>query len=280
VYTNMTGSNALLVPGNQTSAESWGTGRAGAQSPGVRAGAQSPGVRAEPMCRGGRMFAAINTTQKRYAVCSALPALVMSKGMPPTVLLYSLHSLNLRGTASRILICRVSPSSCVSLPPRVSLSLLVCLSPSSCVSLPPRVSLSLSSSLPMHKMTNTDLSRILKRRSRNKKIRRRVLKNPLKNLRIIIMKVNPYAKTDRRQAILLHDPTIKAKMLKPKKLSKKAPPPCQGIKRLVFSNRLWGSETVSNKICRKTIIHLSFDFTSLSAVFNSSGTFSYNTSIY
>ncbi|CAB1331763.1 unnamed protein product [Coregonus sp. 'balchen'] len=59
----------------------------------------------------------------------------------------------------------------------------------------------------------------------NKKIRRRVLKkNPLKNLRIM-MKLNPYAKTARRQAILLHDPAIKAKMLKPKKKpAKKAAP--------------------------------------------------------
>uniref|UniRef100_A0A4W5LS24 Ribosomal protein L4 n=1 Tax=Hucho hucho TaxID=62062 RepID=A0A4W5LS24_9TELE len=104
-------------------------------------------------------------------------------------------------------------------------------------------SLKVDYNLPMHKMTNTDLSRILKSeeiqkalRAPNKKIRRRVLKkNPLKNLRIM-MKLNPYAKTARRQAILLHDPTvsrppvspytqIKAKMLKPKKKpAKKAAP--------------------------------------------------------
>uniref|UniRef100_A0A8C9SK08 Ribosomal protein L4 n=1 Tax=Scleropages formosus TaxID=113540 RepID=A0A8C9SK08_SCLFO len=77
--------------------------------------------------------------------------------------------------------------------------------------------------LPMHKMTNTDLSRILKSpeiqkalRAPNKKITRRVLKkNPLNNLRVM-MKLNPYAKTARRMAILQHDPTIKAKLLKPK----------------------------------------------------------------
>ncbi|XP_069383887.1 large ribosomal subunit protein uL4A-like [Paralichthys olivaceus] len=76
----------------------------------------------------------------------------------------------------------------------------------------------------MHKMTNTDLSRILKSEeiqkalcAPNKKINRRVLKkNPLKNLRIML-KLNPYAKTARRHAILKHDPAIKAKMLKPKK---------------------------------------------------------------
>ncbi|XP_068579841.1 uncharacterized protein [Cebidichthys violaceus] len=73
--------------------------------------------------------------------------------------------------------------------------------------------------LPMHKMTNTDLSRILKSqeiqkalRTPTKKINRRVLKN----LRIML-KLNPYAKTARRHAILKHDPAIKAKMLKIKK---------------------------------------------------------------
>ncbi|CAM9280683.1 unnamed protein product [Rangifer tarandus platyrhynchus] len=61
----------------------------------------------------------------------------------------------------------------------------------------------------MHKMLNTDLSRILKSpeiqralRAPCKKIHRRVLKkNPLKNLRIML-KLNPYAKTMRRNTIL------------------------------------------------------------------------------
>lgn len=65
--------------------------------------------------------------------------------------------------------------------------------------------------LPMHKMINTDLSRILKSpeiqralRAPRKKIHRRVLKkNPLKNLRIML-KLNPYAKTMRRNTILRH----------------------------------------------------------------------------
>jgi len=85
-------------------------------------------------------------------------------------------------------------------------------------------SLKVDYNLPMHKMTNTDLSRILKSeeiqkalRAPNKKIVRRILKkNPLKNARIM-WKLNPYAKTARRRAILMHDPSIKAKMLKPKK---------------------------------------------------------------
>lgn len=43
-----------------------------------------------------------------------------------------------------------------------------------------------------------------------KKIIRRVLKkNPLKNLRIML-KLNPYAKTARRNAILKHNPEVRA----------------------------------------------------------------------
>ena len=63
--------------------------------------------------------------------------------------------------------------------------------------------------LPMHKMLNTDLSRILKSpeiqralQAPCKKIHRRVLKkNPLKNPRIML-KLNPYAKTMCRNTIL------------------------------------------------------------------------------
>lgn len=44
----------------------------------------------------------------------------------------------------------------------------------------------------------------------SKKIKRRVLKkNPLKNLRIML-KLNPYAKTARRHAILKHNPEVRA----------------------------------------------------------------------
>ncbi|TFJ86323.1 hypothetical protein NSK_002531 [Nannochloropsis salina CCMP1776] len=83
--------------GHQTSAESWGTGRAVARIPRVGGGGtQRSGQGAfGNMCRSGRMFAPtkiwrrwhrkINITQKRYAVASALaasavPALVMARG--------------------------------------------------------------------------------------------------------------------------------------------------------------------------------------------------------
>ncbi|CAM9557531.1 unnamed protein product [Ascophyllum nodosum] len=81
----------------QTSAESWGTGRAVSRIPRVQGGGtQRAGQGAfGNMCRGGRMFAPtkiwrrwhrhVNVNQKRYAVASALaatavPALVMARG--------------------------------------------------------------------------------------------------------------------------------------------------------------------------------------------------------
>jgi len=83
--------------GHQTSAISWGTGRAVARIPRVSGGGTSRSGQGAfgNMCRGGRMFAPnktwrrwhrhINVNQKRYATCSALaasavPALVMARG--------------------------------------------------------------------------------------------------------------------------------------------------------------------------------------------------------
>merc|ERR1712241_107887 len=83
--------------GHQTSAESWGTGRAVARIPRVRGGGTHRSGQGAfgNMCRGGHMFAPtktwrrwhrrINVQQKRYAMCSAIaatgvPALVMARG--------------------------------------------------------------------------------------------------------------------------------------------------------------------------------------------------------
>lgn len=83
--------------GYQTSAESWGTGRAVARIPRVPGGGTHRAGQAAfgNMCRGGGMFAPnktwrrwhrkVNVTQKRHAVASAiaatgLPALVMARG--------------------------------------------------------------------------------------------------------------------------------------------------------------------------------------------------------
>merc|ERR1712212_539620 len=83
--------------GHQTSAESWGTGRAVARIPRVRGGGTHRSGQGAfgNMCRGGHMFAPtktyrrwhrkVNLAQKRYAIASAIaatgvPALVMGKG--------------------------------------------------------------------------------------------------------------------------------------------------------------------------------------------------------
>lgn len=83
--------------GHQTSAESWGTGRAVARIPRVRGGGTHRSGQGAfgNMCRGGRMFAPtkpwrrwhrrISINQKRYAVVSAIaasgvPALVQARG--------------------------------------------------------------------------------------------------------------------------------------------------------------------------------------------------------
>merc|ERR1712099_194963 len=83
--------------GEQTSAESWGTGRAVARIPRVRGGGTHRSGQAAfgNMCRGGRMFAPLKTwrrwhkrcniNQRRFAMTSAVaatgvPALVMAKG--------------------------------------------------------------------------------------------------------------------------------------------------------------------------------------------------------
>ncbi|CBY15952.1 unnamed protein product [Oikopleura dioica] len=85
------------VAGEETSAESWGTGRAVARIPRVRGGGTSRSGAAAfgNMCRGGRMFnpnktwrnwhRRVNITQRRFATVSAIaatgiPVLAMAKG--------------------------------------------------------------------------------------------------------------------------------------------------------------------------------------------------------
>ncbi|XP_074256415.1 large ribosomal subunit protein uL4-like, partial [Saimiri boliviensis] len=102
VHTNLRKNNrqpyaVSELAGHQTSAESWGTGRAVARIPRVRGGGtHCSGQGAFGARRGGQTFAPtktwrrwhprVNTTQKRYAICSALaasalPALAKSKGI-------------------------------------------------------------------------------------------------------------------------------------------------------------------------------------------------------
>lgn len=102
VHTNMNKNHRQayavgIHAGKNVSASSWGTGRAVARIPRVGGGGTSRSGQGAfgNMCRGGRMFAPtktwrkwhrkINSTQKRYAVASALaasavPALVMARG--------------------------------------------------------------------------------------------------------------------------------------------------------------------------------------------------------
>ena len=102
VHTNMAKNSrqaysVQMKAGHQTSAKSWGTGRAVSRIPRVNGGGTQRSGQAAfgNMCRSGRMFAPtktwrkwhrkINTTQKRYAVASSLaasavPALVMARG--------------------------------------------------------------------------------------------------------------------------------------------------------------------------------------------------------
>jgi len=102
VHTNMNKNKrqayaVSINAGKMVSASSWGTGRAVARIPRVGGGGTSRSGQGAfgNMCRGGRMFAPtktwrkwhkkINTTQKRYAVASALaasavPSLVMARG--------------------------------------------------------------------------------------------------------------------------------------------------------------------------------------------------------
>jgi len=102
VHTNINKNNrqayaVSIHAGKQVSAASWGTGRAVARIPRVGGGGTSRSGQGAfgNMCRGGRMFAPtktwrkwtrkVNTTQKRFAVASALaasaiPSLVMARG--------------------------------------------------------------------------------------------------------------------------------------------------------------------------------------------------------
>lgn len=102
VHTNMAKNKrqpycVSVEAGHQTSAISWGTGRAVARIPRVSGGGTHRAGQAAfgNMCRGGRMFAPTKTwrrwhvktnqNQKRYATASAiaasaLPALVMARG--------------------------------------------------------------------------------------------------------------------------------------------------------------------------------------------------------
>ena len=82
----VTALHCYVLTGHQTSAESWGTGRAVARIPRVRGGGTHRSGQGAfgNMCRGGRMFAPtktwrrwhrkVNVTQKRFAMTSCIAA--------------------------------------------------------------------------------------------------------------------------------------------------------------------------------------------------------------
>uniref|UniRef100_A0A8C2MM35 Large ribosomal subunit protein uL4 C-terminal domain-containing protein n=1 Tax=Cricetulus griseus TaxID=10029 RepID=A0A8C2MM35_CRIGR len=247
---------------HQTSADSWGTGRAVARIHRVQGGGTDLSGQGAfgNMCQGGHMFAPtktwhrwhcrVNTTQKRYAISSALAAsevpelpLVVEdkvegykKTKEAVQLLKKLKAWNdikkvcasqrMRAGKGKMRNQRASkwdPASSImrimvsSRPSATSLVLLYELYGTW------RKAASLKSNynLPMHKMMNTDLSRILKSpeiqralRAPHKKIHHSVLKkNPLKNLRIML-KLNPYAKTMCRNTILCQASNYKLRVKK------------------------------------------------------------------
>ncbi|CAF0859464.1 unnamed protein product [Didymodactylos carnosus] len=114
--------------GEQTSAQSWGTGRAVARIPRVRGGGTHRSGQGAfgNMCRGGRMYAPtkiwrkwhrkINLNQRRYATVSAIaasgvPSLIMAKGhsienVPEIPLVISKDVESLRKTKEAVAVLR------------------------------------------------------------------------------------------------------------------------------------------------------------------------------
>uniref|UniRef100_A0A8C9JCL5 Large ribosomal subunit protein uL4 n=1 Tax=Panthera tigris altaica TaxID=74533 RepID=A0A8C9JCL5_PANTA len=247
------------LAGHQTSAESWGTGRAMARIPRVRGGGTHHSGQGAfgNMCQGGRMFTPtktwshwhhrVNTTQKQYAICSALaasalPALVMSKGhriekVPELSLVVEDKVEGYKKTKepfsgkgkmrNRCCIQRRGPCLIYNEDngiikafrniPRITFSFRKL--DGFYGTWHKAAFLKSNYNLPMRKMLNTDLSRILKSpeiqralQAPHKKIHRRIFKkNPLKNLRIML-KVNPYAKTMHWNTILHQAKNYKLQM--------------------------------------------------------------------
>ncbi|GIY99963.1 60S ribosomal protein L4 [Caerostris extrusa] len=284
--------------GHQTSAESWGTGRAVARIPRVRGGGTHRSGQGAfgNMCRGGRMFAPtktwrrwhrkINVNQRRYAICSAIaatgiPSLVMSKGhrieeIPEVPLVVSdkvqeytktkqavqflrkvkawsdIQRAGKGKMRNRRRIQRLGPvvvyrkdqgltRAFRNIPGVETINVdklnLLRLAPGGHVgrfiiwtegafkrldalygTWTKKSSKKKNYNLPMHKMTSTDLARMLKdprirkvMRPANTKVQRYVLKkNPLKNIRVMV-RMNPYAAVLRRKQFLYQEKRKKEK---------------------------------------------------------------------
>ncbi|KAJ6407373.1 hypothetical protein OIU84_010811 [Salix udensis] len=283
--------------GHQTSAESWGTGRAVSRIPRVSGGGTHRAGQGAfgNMCRGGRMFAPtktwrrwhrkVNVNQKRYAVVSAIaassiPSLVMARGhrvesVPemPLVISDSAESIEKTSTAIKVLkeigaypdaekakdshairpgkgkneeqeafrnipgveVANVERLNLLKLAPGGHLGRFVIWTKSAIEKLDSIYGSFEKCSekkkgyvLPRSKMVNADLARIINSdevqsvvKPIKKEIKRASLKkNPLKNLNVML-KLNPYAKTARRMALLAEAERVKSKK---EKLDKKRKP--------------------------------------------------------
>ncbi|KAI5397625.1 60S ribosomal protein L4, variant 2 [Lathyrus oleraceus] len=273
--------------GHQTSAESWGTGRAVSRIPRVAGGGTHRAGQAAfgNMCRGGRMFAPtriwrrwhrkINVNQKRYAVVSAIaasavPSLVLARGhrieaVPefPLVVGDSAEGVEKTKEAIKVLkkigafpdaekakdshgirpgkafrnipgveIANVERLNLLKLAPGGHLGRFVIWTKSAFEKLDSIYGSFDKGSekkkgyvLPRAKMTNSDLTRIINSdevqsvvRPIKKDVKRATLKkNPLKNLNVML-RLNPYAKTAKRMALLAEAERLKSKK---EKLDKK-----------------------------------------------------------
>uniref|UniRef100_A0A2K6CSY4 Large ribosomal subunit protein uL4 C-terminal domain-containing protein n=1 Tax=Macaca nemestrina TaxID=9545 RepID=A0A2K6CSY4_MACNE len=204
--------------GHQTSAESWGTGRAVARIRRVPGGGTHRSGQGAfgNMCCGGRMFAPTKTWH-RWAGKGKMRNHCRIQRRGPCII-YNEDNGIIKAFRNipEITLLNVSKLNILKLAPGGHVGRFCIWTESAFWKLDELygtwckvASLKSNYNLPMHKMINTDLSRILKSpeiqralRAPRKKIHCRVLKkNPLKNLRIML-KLNPYAKTVHRNTIL------------------------------------------------------------------------------
>merc|ERR1711979_7533 len=234
--------------GEQTSAESWGTGRAVARIPRVRGGGTHRSGQAAfgNMCRGGRMFAPLKTwrrwhkrcniNQRRYAMTSAIaatgvPALVMAKGhqvdsVPEIPLVVSNAAQEYKKTKQAVDLLDVNNLNVLRLAPGGHVGLFLIFTEDAFKALDAiygNFSAGSSSkknwSIPSAVIQNSDLQALLQSDEvqsvlnapkASDTIKRSTKKNPLNNIRAML-KLNPNAATEKRAAWKVEAASKKAK---------------------------------------------------------------------
>merc|ERR1711979_146914 len=236
------------IAGEQTSAESWGTGRAVARIPRVRGGGTHRSGQAAfgNMCRGGRMFAPLKTwrrwhkrcniNQRRYAMTSAIagtgvPALVMAKGhqvdsVPEIPLVVSNAAQEYKKTKQAVEVLDVNNLNVLRLAPGGHVGLFLIFTEDAFKALDAiygNFSAGSSSkknwSIPSAVIQNSDLQALLQSDEvqsvlnapkASDTIKRSTKKNPLNNIRAML-KLNPNAATEKRAAWKVEAASKKAK---------------------------------------------------------------------